>query len=137
VAIAALWVLALGAQELRATPHPGVVGEPIAIRVRSEPAVEGDERRPMAGVTLVVEVPSGERRAAGSSDGDGCVAFVPSVVGVHVFRATIDDVMHVLPVSVVAGERRWPRIAAAVPLGLALLAWVLRRWRAERRAQLG
>jgi hypothetical protein len=123
--VAAIMTLLLGAQQLQALPHPGVVGSPLRISVRREDA-------PCAAVGLVVDVPGGTRVDCGYTGEDGRIEFRPTAAGMHVFRATIDGVEQVLPVPVAAAEPRWPRLLVGLPLGFALLWWNVRRARGRR-----
>lgn len=123
--VAAIMTLLLGAQQLRALPHPGIVGAPLRVSIRRE-------ETPCVAVALVVEVPGGTRTDCGYTDGDGGIEFRPTTVGMHVFRATIDGVEHLLPVPVVLAEPSWPRLLVGLPLGFALLWWNFRRARGRR-----
>lgn len=106
-------------QQLQVTPFPAEAGQQVVVRA-------ADATGPRAGLAVEVELPDGARRAIGSTDGRGEVAFTPELPGLHCYRAELDGVRLLAPHMVVATRRRWLLAVACVPLGLALLWRMLR-----------
>jgi predicted RNA binding protein YcfA (HicA-like mRNA interferase family) len=115
-------MLLLSPQGLQVEPRPAVVGHELRFTAMAGAA-------PRAGLAVEVELPTGERRAIGSTDGAGIVRFVPDQVGHHVFVAQIDGVRTLVPFHVDPERKRWLLALGAVPLGLVLLRANLRRAR--------
>lgn len=134
MALAVTFLCCLALQQLAAAPFPAEVGQPVTVRAErlERPAGGGSDDgvlRPIASLSITVEMPDGTRAVLGPTDAAGIVHFVPSQAGTHVYSAEVGGVRLVAPHRVVAARARWLPALVCVPLGLALLWQNLRRRR--------
>lgn len=122
MSLAVVLASAFALQQLDVTPFPATVGQLVVVRA-------GPRDRPIGGLAVQVELPDGATVACGETAVNGELAFVPTLVGRHVFAAVIDGARTLAPLAVQGSRARWPLAFGAVPLGLALLWWNLSRLR--------
>lgn len=122
-------LLTCGCQRLDPPARVSHPDEPVVLR-----AVDRDAT-PLSGLVVRVRTPAGGNEAVGRTAADGTVRFEPRVAGLYEFSMDVPDGPRVISLfHVVDRPIRWIYGVVLVPLGLLLLGYDLRVWRAIRTA---
>ena len=111
-------------------PYTVELGQPVDVQVRSREGAQA-----IAGIPVEATQPDGSTKPLGVTADTGFLRFQPNAVGEWVFAIQDGKARVIAPMRVLPAKPRLVYGFVCVPLGLALIVGIVRRWRRQSAAK--